>query len=367
MTIAVITSRSGAAQAAGASQALAASAWAAERERAGGVYGVAVRVLVDDDGGVPANAAALARSYAEQDVHAIVCCTTFAASRAVAEVAEEAGVLLLSPTELGGFSGATAPSYWAFALWPDDTDALSATVAAVLGQGRGTAALMTLANDFGERAAAVMTGLLGYAGMHLTGEVAYDPGVSELRPEALLIASTLPGAVVVWGLADDLGVAYRALRARGYEGPVFGRASLVAPGTGSGRLGTLAGVRFTVPPALAAAGLPAHYLCSSAVADVERRLAGAYGGVVDLPAAAPIIDALDLVADGIEQLLVMQLPPVPIQTERQALRDALVGLPERCGAGGLLDLQEGRLSAVVPRGLVDVEVSRFGALEADAQ
>jgi len=101
------------------------------------------------------------------------------------------------------------------------------------------------------------------------------------------------------------------------------------------------------------------------VADTERRLAASYGGIVDLAAAAPIVDALDLVADGIEQLLAMQLPPVPMATERQALRDALVGLPERCGASGLLDLQEGRTSAVVPRGLVAVTVGRFGALVAD--
>ena len=78
-----------------------------------------------------------------------------------------------------------------------------------------------------------------------------------------------------------------------------------------------------------------------------------------------MIDALDLIADGIEQLLAMQLPPVPVTTLRQALRDALVGLPERCGASGLLDLQERRSSAVVPRGLVSVVVGPFGNLTAD--
>lgn len=365
VTVGVITSRSGAAQAAGASQALAASAWAERLAQAGGVYGVDVHVDIEDDGGVPANAVSIARDFAGQDVHVIVCCTTAAASRAVARVAEEAGMLMLAPTELSSLGAESSPSYWSFALWPDDTDALSATVAAVLAHGRGSAALMTLANEFGERSSTVLASLLGYAGLNLSGEITYHPGTMELRPEALLIASGLPGAVVVWGLADDLVVAYRALRARGYEGPVFGRTSLLAPGAGVSGLGSLAGVQFAVPPALAPAALPDGYQCSMAVADTERRLAASYGGIVDLAAAAPIVDALDLVADGIEQLLAMQLPPVPMATERQALRDALVGLPERCGASGLLDLQEGRTSAVVPRGLVAVTVGRFGALVAD--
>src|SRR5690606_31105769 len=185
------------------------------------------------------------------------------------------------------------------------------------------------------------------------------------RPEALLIASRLPGAVVIWGLADDLHVAARALRARGYEGLVFARSAVLPAGGGGAGLGGLADVRFAVPPALAASSLPADYVCSAAVRGVRDELETVYAGVIDLAAAAPVIDALDLVADGIEQLLAMQLPPVPIATQRQALRDALVGLPERCGAGGLLDLQEGRRSAVVPRGLVSVVVGPFGNLLAD--
>lgn len=365
VTVGVITSRSGVAQAVGASQALAASAWAAATARAGGVYGVEVKVEVQDDGGVPATAVRLAHDLIAQDVHVIVCCSTAAASRAVAQVAEDAGVLLLSPTELGSFTSDQAAGYWSFALWPDDTDVLSATVAAVLGHGRGTAALMTLDNDFGERAAVVLTSLLGYAGMALDGEIRYAPGTAELRPEALLIASHLPGAVLVWGLADDLQVAVRALRARGYEGLVYGRSALLPAGGGRAGLGALTDVRFAVPPAIAAAALPTGYVCADSVERVRASLAAAYGGVIDLAAAAPVVDALDLVATGIEQLLAMQLPPVPIATERQALRDALVGIPARCGAGGLLDLQEGRRSAVVPRGLVSVLVGPFGNLLAD--
>jgi hypothetical protein len=146
---------------------------------------------------------------------------------------------------------------------------------------------------------------------------------------------------------------------------VYGRSALLPASGGGASLGALADVRFAVPPAVVAEGLPAGYVCSEAVRGVSASVASLYGGVIDVAAAAPVVDALDLVAKGVEQLLAMQLPPVPVAVERQALRDALVGLPEGCGAGGLLDLQEGRRSAVVPRGLVSVAVGPFGNLLAD--
>lgn len=365
--VGVIVSRSGVARAAGASQALAATAWEDASRRSGGVFGVTVLVTVEDDGGVPATAASLAQGLVGRGVHAIVCCSTAAATRAVAQVAEAEGVLLLAATELAGLGSTRAAGYWSFALWPDDTDGLSATVADVLRGGRGSAALMTLDNDFGTGAETALASLLRYAGLADSGVVHYAPGTGELRPEALLTASRLPGAVIVWGLADDLQVAVRALRARGYEGPTYGRGGLLAPGTGAqagGGLGlaALVDVRFAVPPALAPDALPADYACADAVARVRRDLAAAYGGVIDLAAAAPVVDALDLVARGVEQLLALQLPPVPVASERQALRDAVVALPETCGAGGLLDLEEGRRSAVVPRGLVTVQVAPYGGL-----
>lgn len=96
----------------------------------------------------------------------------------------------------------------------------------------------------------------------------------------------------------------------------------------------------------------------------RERLAQQYRGVASLEAAAPVLDALDVLAAGVEQLIAIQLPPTTsVAVQRQALRDAVVGLPERCGASGLIDFQEGRRSAIVPRGLVAVAIGEFGGLE----
>jgi len=360
--IGVITSRSGTAQAAGATQALAATAWGSRMRAAGGIFGVPVTIRLADDGGVPARAASEARDLIEAGVHALVCCTTQAASLAVAEVAEATGVTLLSPTPLDGFgaSGRGGVAYWSFALSPSETDALAMVVSDAAAAGRGAVALMTLDNSFGDAALHALEALLGYAGLGLSSVTRYPPGPTELRPEALLLASRQPGAVVVWGLADDLSVAVLALRTRGYEGLVYARTALLAPGTDRPSWAALAETRFAVIPGLVASSLPDDYICLEAVLTAQAQLSSVFSGVADLGAAAPVVDALALLGAAVEQVVALQLPAVSLAVERQALRDGLVALDERCGASGLLDLTEGRLSAVVPRGLVPAHVTPQG-------
>jgi len=353
----------------GASQALAAEAWSQATSRAGGIYGVTVEVSVLDDAGLPGRAVEAAESLIADGAHAIVCCSTAAAARAVATLAESAGVLLISPSDPGATRFESPASYWSFALWPSEADALAGVVGHAYGTGRGSLALLTLDNEFGEGASENLSALLDYAGMRLVAEHRYAPGVQEIRPEALLIASHQPGGVVVWGLPRDTELAVRALRARGYEGPVYARSALLAPGSDPLPAGAFGGVVFPVPPSLpaadpGAAALPPGSECSDAVSMNQERLAQQYRGVASLDAAAAVLDALDLLAAGVEQLIAMQLPQTTsIEVQRQALRDALVGLPERCGASGLIDLQEGRRSALVPRGLVAVSLDESGDLE----
>lgn len=371
LRVGVITSSSGGAAAVGASQALAAEAWADATERGGGIYGVPVLVDVRDDGGLPARALAEAQALIAGGAHALVCCTTATATRAVAQLAEREGILLIAPSDpqQTRFEGANN-SYWTFSLWPSESDAMAGAVAAASAAGRGSLALFTLDNEFGDQASETLQALLGYAGMRLAAEQRYSPNERELRPEALLLASHQPGGVVVWGMPADTAVAVGALRARGYEGPVYARAALLAPAAATTGLAALSGVTLAVPPAVLAGGttaaaLPSGYACTAAVEMISERLAQQFGGVTRLDAAAGVLDALDIIAAGVEQLLVLQLPPTTAEAVlRQALRDAVVGLSERCGASGLIDLQEGRRSAIVPRGLVPVTIGRFGALEA---
>ena len=362
--VGVITSLTGEARGAGASQALAAQGWEDAAEAGDGVFGLRVEVRVVDDAGSPTRAAEATRELVDAGALVIVCCTTPAATAEVSTIAEELGVLHLALSSSAGNSfEAPADQYWSFGLWPSETDQLSALVADALSAGRGSAALMTSDDEFGEETLRTLESLLGYAGMRLNRVERYAVGTRELRPEALLIASEQPGAVVVWGTGPDTEVAVHALRARGYEGIVYARSLLVATGPGR-RLpaATFEDVRFPLPPAYAGMA-PSTHACASEITSVLERIEQLYGGVSDLSAAAIVVDALDIVAAAFEQLFLLQIPPdAAVPVVRQALRDAAVGLAPHCAASGLLDLQEGRRSAVTPSSLVAPELTRSGDL-----
>lgn len=365
IVVGVITSRAGSASSAGSSQALAATAWASRLRAAGGVFGVPVQVSLADDGGVPRRAQEEARRLIDEGAHVLVCCTTAPASRDVAAVAEAAGITLLSPTS---FDGAGPPRgqlpYWAFSLAVRESDALAAVIADAHRHGAPSVALMTLDNAFGDETAEAFRALAEVAGLNVAAEVRYAPGAHELRPEALWVATRQPAAVVVWGLADDLEVATFALRRRGYEGPVYARTALLSPGAPRPSFAHLAGVRFAVPPALVQATLPPDATCAEATNDAAAMLSVVHGGIVDLPSAAPVVDALELIEAAVEQVVALQLPEVSLAAMRQALRDALVALPERCGALGIVDLVDGRSAATVPRGLAIAVVTNAGLISA---
>ncbi len=362
--VGVITSLTGEARGAGASQALAAEGWEDAVAADGGVFGVDVEVRVLDDAGSPTRAADQVRELAEDGALAVVCCTTPSATAQVSSVAEELGLLHLAVASTSGaeFESPGSP-YWSFGLWPSETDQLSALVADALSTGRGTVALMTSEDAFGDAALRTLESLLGYAGLSLAHVERYPVGTRELRPEALVTAASQPGAVVVWGTGPDTEVAVSALRARGFEGIVYARSLLVATGPGR-RLpaATYEGVRFPMPP-IYAWKAPTTGACAAEVESMTGRIEQVYGGVPDLPAAAIVVDALDLVAAALEQLFLLQIPrDASTDVLRQALRDGAVGLGPRCTSSGLLDLEEGRRSAVAPASLLAPELTRFGDL-----
>ncbi len=351
----------------GAAQTLVGTAWAAEVRGAGGVFGVPVRLLVADDGGDPRRAVELAEGQIANGALALVCCTTPAASRAVAAAAEAAGVTLLAPTP---FEPASLPSYWAFSLAPSDTDALAAIVADAYRKGRSSLALLAPDLPLTATAHDQLVALGAIVGIRLVADERYAAGQNELRPEALLVASTRPGAVVVWGFADDLENAASALRHRGYEGDVYGRSQPFFPGGEPPAGARVADMLVAAPPAAAlAAGAAASFTladseavgpCTAAALTDTARLSAVPGAMRNALVTAPVLAGLDLLRSAFEQVLALQIPTSDAGVLRQAVRDALVGLPPTCTGAGSLDLEDGRTSAVQPRGLALVAVPQTG-------
>ena len=372
VSVGVITSRTGSAAAQGAAQWLLAADRQTALRTAGGIFGVSVSFQMRDDASDPAVAGRHAEELIDQGVLVLVCCTTPLATRAVAATAEAAGVPLLAPTT---FEPPSERPYWAFSLAPDDTDALAAIVADAYRENRHSLALMALSGPIGAAAEGDLRALLAVVGASITHHVAYQPGVQELRPEALQVAASQPGGVVVWGLMNDLLVAHDALRRRGYEGNVYARTALFGPGNPAPPWARLINVRVAVPPAVAPPASPprvddvrqpwhgvggSHGACAAAAHLDAERLAAVPGAGGQAIATAPFLAALDQIDLALEQLIALQIPSSDPAVLRQALRDTLIGRPARCSGAGLIDLRDGDANAVDPGGLAVAVITNRG-------
>lgn len=357
LRVGVVASRS---SAAGAAQTLVATAWAARLRAAGGVFGLPVRLLLGDDGGSADLAVSLAREQVEAGALVVICCTTHEATAAVARYAEEAGVTLLAPRS---WTASNVIPYWAFSLAPSDTDVAAAIVADAYRHGRASLALLAPDDDATAALANDLAALGALVGIRVVADERYPPEQAEVRPEALLVASHRPASVVVWGGPGDLARTATALTRRGYEGPVYGRSAALYPGEQALAWRAVDGVRFAVPPAAVAGGVGAGTralpgepaggplgICADAARRDAERLRSATSDPQPL-ATAPVLAALDVTAAALEQLLALQVPLTDPAAVRQAVRDALVGLPEQCSGAGAIDLEEGRRGTVLARSL----------------
>ncbi len=360
-TVGVIVSRTGPAAASGVLQAHAAERFAETLGRSG-VFGTPIAIDLRDDAGDPARAAALAAELAEAGAVAVLCCTTPAATARVGAALESAGVPLLALTDVD-----LSDRTWTFGLAPSDRTRLTAIAVDAAGEGKVSLALMTLATPFGDAALDAFERALADAGRSVAGEARYPADAPVLTPEALWIATRQPGAVVVWGLPLDLPIAIDALRRRGYEGLVYARpeafpvAQLARARTAGAPLrgdDLWTGVRAPVAPALLAGRLPLDHPNHAAVATfIGRTLAGnpAAASAADRVVLALVDDALVWLLAGAEQVAALGLDD-GVATRRQALRDALIGLPALPLAAGTYDATDGDRRASGWQGLVVVEL-----------
>jgi len=361
-TVGVIASSSGTYADVGRPQ-----AFAAERSGAAlgvrGVFGTPLLVDVRDDGGDPRRAVALANELADAGAVAVVCCTTPAATAQVAAAldARMTPHLALAESDLAG-------RFWSFALVPDDRARLTAIAVDAAAIGKASLALMTLDTPFGAASEAALERALADTGRRLAGEARYPAHATVLTPEALWVATREPGAVVVWGLPNDLPVALDALRRRGYEGPVYARAAALPP-IALRRLGAAgapmrdandlwAGVRSAVAPAVLAGRLPPEHPHAAAVdAFVGRVLGGdpTAASPVEREAMARVDDALLWLLAALEQVAALGLDDGPV-TRRLATRDALVSAPPALLAAGAYDAADGDPRTVHWNGLIVASV-----------
>jgi ABC-type branched-subunit amino acid transport system substrate-binding protein len=345
--VTVIVSELGVAAARGRLERTVAEAWAQRLAVQGGVYGRPVDVEVVDDGGRVARAQRLADAAIEGGVHALVCCSTAAASAALGPHAADAGVPLLSPAGAGA-DGATG---WQVALSPGDATELQAVVRDVHARGLHALGVMAPATDAGDRALARLEGFLAAPELRVVGTARYAADADALTPEALWVATRQPDAILVWGGRRDGGRAVAGLRARGWTGPAYLPSAILDPLAGGLPPGLRGDVRVAVSPATVPnAGGP-----TEPGAGWRMEVRALSGGPLEsrrgLADAAILHDALELVRRAVAEAEVYGVQPEETRGYRLALRDALVAVPPATLAAGRYDPAMDRVEAALAEGL----------------
>ena len=344
LRVGVIVSQSGLAAREGQAQAQAAAsldeAWQND------FFAQRIDLLMRDDGSSPLAAAELTRELLESGVHALVCCTTSEALAIAAPIAQDAGVLLLSPSALPedtlSQDALSQDNAWAFSVRPDTPALVRSALLQLSRLDRASVGLMALNTELGDEVLALLERLSVPGGAELLGTQRYRPSINVLTPEALWIATRQPGAVFVWGEDRDTRLALAALRERGFEGPVLQRPG-TTPLTGSSQL---------ISPYEFAADLSEDHPSFESLATFERNLAQLYGPGRSTLEGAYLYDALLLVKAGLEQALVYGVDPTNTERFRSALYDAFLASGEVAGVTAVFDFEAGSFSGVEPYSLL---------------
>ena len=353
--VGVVVSQTGSARLSGQAQASAVEVLAAQ-ERGGTLD---FEVLIRDDGSSPVTAAQQVQALVEtEQVHAVVCCTTVAATEGIAAYVERSQVLTLS------LSGVASPNFWLFTVKPDTQRLLKSIILNRTRAGETRFGLMTLDNALGDEAEGALAQLLGpNSGVQLVAERRYPPNAMVLTPEALWVATRLPDTVIVWGLSGDSKVAFEGLRARGFEKEVVLNPGLLEAAART-TLEAFDGSFFPVAPVRVARSLPNSHPLHEAVTTFERDMATRYGPGRTPVAGAYAYDAFNLVRAAAEQSYTYGVATDDLTTFRGVLRDAFVGMGAKTGATALFDYAENDHVGVKADSLVLAKLVQ-GRLEAE--
>ncbi len=348
LKLGAVLSQSGEARFLGQAQARALEALSRDVSRRGYVQGL--ELLVQDDASNPASALReVRRLVEEEEVQALICCSTKAATAAVAAYVNEARVLTLALSDLPEGE----PGFWLFTVKPDQQRLLQAALLHQAAEGQGRFGLMTLDNGFGDRVRSDLDLLIDPAsGVQLVVDQRYPAGVTVLTPEALWVATRLPETVFVWGLASDGALAVSALGARGYGGEVMLNPDVLASGAGA-NLERLEGALAPVSPVAVAATLSPTHLTYGLTQDYLRAVPAR-----SAPEGAYAYDALRLLQEALEQAYTYGVANTDLTAFRGLLRDAFIGMGAVAGASASFDYSESDHVGVLPGSLVLARLER---------
>lgn len=325
--IGAIFSVSGPASFLGAPEARAAQMFVEQVNKAGGVLGRPIRLIITDSEGSPEKAVSFAKKLIEEDeVLAIIGPSTSGETMQIKNLCEEAGVPLISCAAAEVIVNPIAR--YVFKTPQKDSQAVTWIFNTLNEMGISRVAVLSSNTGFGQAGKKQLEDMAGNAGIEIVISEVFDRTASDLSDILTKVRGTPAEAVINWSIEPAQAILPRNMRQIGMDIPLF-------QSHGFGNLqyveqaGLAAeGILFPGGQLLVIDDLPADHPQKQVLAKFKQDYESRYNE--DVSAFAGYAhDALLFVVEGLKKAG---------RADRDALRDAIEGLQGMVGVSGVFNM-----------------------------
>lgn len=191
-----------------------------QRNRAGGLAGHPIELVVYDTEGNGTKAAQLFRRLIDSDgVHVVIGPSTTAESLLIKPTAAEVGIPVLS---MGGSEAIATPvEPFMFKVPPDDRIVARHMLGYLKAKGLRSVGLISATDSFGQAGANVLKELAPSFGVAVASAEEFGPRDTDMTAQVLRLRASGAEAMLIWSVNPGPTIILRNAKALGYDKPIF--------------------------------------------------------------------------------------------------------------------------------------------------
>ena len=332
-----------------------------EYNAAGGINGVPVEIIFLDSATDSAQAlTSVTRLIEENDVHAIICCTTSGNSMAILDTVQGAEVPMISMASIAPIIEPVEERYWVFKTPQIARVVLEAVIADIVAEGGERVSFIAQEGAFGEEGASRFAEFAPVAGLEIVASEAYNRSDTNFTAQILKAVSSQPDAVIVWGTVRDSALVIQGLRERGYEGQIYASHGVGNPSFIENGGDAVQGVRIPIGPMVVVGELADDHPVKQVASDYINWYEAAYGEGTASTFGAHAWDAVKLLEKALAELIDEGADLSDTAAARAAIRDKLESMGPMIGVHGTFDYTAEDHMGLDDSGVVLTEVQGNG-------
>lgn len=321
------------------------------------IAGHKIRLIQIDDAGDPSSSTRNARKLIEEEkVDLLIGTSGVPGSVAMAAVAAEQKVPMISISPLPPTVGKGDGGFWAISIPQPPPLMVAAVVAQMQKAGIKSLGYIGFSDAWGDLVYGALSKTALPVGIKILTDERYARPDTSVTAQTLKIIAAQPDAVMTGGSGTPGALPFLALRERGYRGPIYGTHALINPDFIRVGGAAVEGVLAPTGPVIVAEQLPD----SNPVKKVGLEFRAAHLKANNVPStdafSAYSFDAWLVFADAAKRTLASTPPGTP--AFRAAFRDAIFQTKDLVGSHGVYSYAQNENSGVDERARVIVTLEK---------